>query len=105
VTDAVDLKLTYGELSTLRMSANFKKCTLQSQMCDVNLLLQSPLAYNALVKAVRSQAFFPAGLKSSVPNAPKLMETQPVRFVFDKALPDTKININISDAELNIEHQ
>jgi hypothetical protein len=105
VTDAVDLKLTYGELSTLRMSANFKKCTLQSQMCDVSLLLQSPLAYNALIKAVRSQTSFPAGLKSSLPNAQKLMETQPVRFVFEKTLPDTKININISDAELKIDHQ
>jgi hypothetical protein len=104
VADAADLKLTYGELSTLGLGKSFKKCLILSQMCDVGLVLETPLPYNAMIKGVRAQTVFPAGLKTSTPNAEKAMELNPVKFVFEKTLPESKLNINISDAELKIEH-
>lgn len=102
VTAVCDLKLTYGELSSLTLGPGFKQCNIVSQTCDVNLEVPANASVGAMVKASRTKSAFPVEWKPQTPNHLKVMETAPVRFVSGKVQPNNQININISDAELRI---
>ena len=99
-----NLKLTYGRLEQLNLSANFKSCDIISQTCDVNLKLIKPVDYSALIKANKA-IIIPADLKPEDPSLLKMVTSQPVRFIFRKKTMVDKIKINITDGDLKIEHQ
>lgn len=105
VTSSASLKMTYGELTQLSLTDGFKKCDIVSQSCDATVQLISPSAYNVLIKAPHSPLVLPSDLKADVADYKKVIEVQPVKFIWQKRLSDDKLKINISDAELKIIHQ
>jgi hypothetical protein len=105
VDNSASLKMTYGELTYLELSAGFQQCDIISQTCDVNLTLGSPLPYRAKVKHTRGSVTLPAGfvLENSSPQNKK--ENEPVGYYFKRSDAVNKLNINISDSDLKIIHQ
>jgi hypothetical protein len=99
------LKLTYGELSRMVLTKTIQQCDIVSQTCNVNLTLLNPLPYRARVKQTRGSISLPASvLKGKVAaDVPKYMEFESFYFEREDATP--RLNINISDSELKINHQ
>jgi hypothetical protein len=98
-------KLTYGELTEMTLDAAFRKVELLSQTCDINIKINAPTAYSALIKAVNAPLKLTEQLKAEVADYQKQISTTPVRFSFQRKGNDEKIKVNISDAELTIQHQ
>lgn len=98
------LKLTYGRLENLSLASSFKGCDIVSQTCDVYLGLVAPAPYSALIKA-NKLINLPDDLKSEMPDFRKVIDKEPVRFIFRRKMPEDKLKINISDGELKIDHR
>ncbi|PZX19145.1 hypothetical protein LX69_00812 [Breznakibacter xylanolyticus] len=105
VTASASIHLTYGELSQLTLAETFKKCDLVTQTCDATLTLLVPSPYNALIKAQGGSLSLPPALNAEMANYQKTIQTQPVRFVWQKKQTDDKLKINISGGDLKILHQ
>jgi hypothetical protein len=105
VDQRVSLKMTYGELSKMGLSAGFQVCDIISQTSDVNVTLLNPLPYRAKVKQTRGGISLPVGLTKEDVTPQNKKDNEPFNFFFKRNDAANKLNINISDAELKIIHQ
>ncbi len=105
LTSTGQVKMTYGEMTKLVLSREFKRFEMVGQSCDVQLSINQPQAYNAQIKATSSTYTLPAGLNSTIGNYKTLITTQPVKFTYQKQLSEDKLKINISGGDLKINHQ
>ncbi|WP_026473081.1 DUF4097 family beta strand repeat-containing protein [Alkaliflexus imshenetskii] len=102
VNRTVELKLTFGELRRLVLANQFERCIIISQTCDVNIELTSPANYNALIRSLRGNLTLPATLVKA--RGTGTDGNGPVKYIFNAEMPDNKLQIDISDAYLKINH-
>jgi hypothetical protein len=104
VEKTASLKLTYGELTNITLSNRIENCDIISQTCNVNLTLINPLPYKAMIKQNRGTINLPASLINEASSAQKRNNNEPTSYYFKRNDATNKININISDSELKINH-
>lgn len=102
VNQIANIKMTYGRLERLNMGAQFASCNIVAQTCDLQLLLQQPTAYRALLQWNKAPDL-PEQLAPFNPGRQE--EEQPIQFYFQSKTAPEKVRINLTDSFLKMEHR
>jgi len=97
--------MQYGELTYLGVNPAFKLIRINSEYTNCNLLLTNPVAYKSLIKGIKSEIELASTIKSLTADWKEKIQTTPISFYFKDNSAKEKIQVNITDATLKINHK
>jgi hypothetical protein len=102
VTSYVNLTLTYGEISKLNLSSQVTECIIVARTCNITLEIDRPMPYSILLKHHKGNLMLPETIKKS---DQKFSDPELSRYYFRNDLSESKLKMNIYDADLKIIHK
>ncbi len=100
-----NMVVKYGELKHLGINPAFKLVRINSEYANCTLLLDNPVAYKSVIKGTKSEIEIADAIKSPVTNWKEQINIEPVAFYYLENKAKEKVQINITDATLKLNHK
>ena len=102
VTSYVNLNMTYGEISKLNVSGQVSECIIVARTCNIILEVERPVPYSMTLKHHKGSLTLPETMKLS---DHKFSDPEIRRYYFRNDLSESRLKLNVQDADLKIIHK